>query len=170
MRVRPYFAFFLWLGLWVLQWWLIPLHYIRTQELGYYPPEADSIGIPVLGAWMMILFGGLFLAVGFWVCIRRARPEFLQWKIWSPATPARSMLWTAVFGFLTISTVFSIQEHIEIGLPLNAWADVGWLYVHPSLRAIIVAGLRSDYSSLQPEIGGITSGDPPVPEDGRPAE
>jgi len=156
MPVRPYFAFFLWLGLWTSQLWLIPRYYVRTLELNYYPPQADSIAIPILGAWMMIILAGPFLAVGFWICLRRAKPEFLQWNVWSAATPARSTLWTIVFGFLSISTIHSIFENFSIGLPLNACAAIGWLYVHPSLRAIIVAGLKSDYLWLRTEACDVT--------------
>ncbi len=148
MRIRPHFTFALWCVLWVVQWWLLPMYYQRTLELGYYPVQADSIGIPIIGARLMVVTLGPPLGVWIWLSIKRARPEFLYWNVWCAECPVRSWLWTAAFGYLAFTTALSILENLGIGLPLNAFASVCWLYVLASLRAIFVGRTKSRHENI----------------------
>lgn len=37
------------LGLWWTRFFTVPEYFQRTYELGWYPPDGDSIGIPIAG-------------------------------------------------------------------------------------------------------------------------
>ena len=143
MRIRPHFTFVLWLVLWIAQWWVLPQYLVRTQELGWYPPEADSIAIPIMGARLIVIFGSIFLAPLLYIACQRPHPDLLSWTVWCPEAPVRSVLWTVVFGLLAVNAVSSMFTSFSIGLPHKALSDVCWIYVHLALRAIFVGGLKT---------------------------
>jgi len=45
------------LSLWVTRPFLVANFLILTQRLNWYPTNADSIGIPIIGAWILALVG-----------------------------------------------------------------------------------------------------------------
>lgn len=139
MSPKPCFTFFLWLILWVAQAWLMPRYFERMLHLGAYPVNADSIAIPIAGTYGLVFFGGPFVGLFVWWVVWKPLTESPGWTGWCRDRWGWSLCWSVIFGFFVFETVQSFFDYILSGLALNALADIGWLYVHLSLRAIVIA-------------------------------
>jgi len=81
--LNPWLIFSAWLILWAGRLLLVPAYYQRTLELDYYPPEADSIAIPIAANGMAtILFAPVFAGL-LWLLLRRSPIERRMWLAWN---------------------------------------------------------------------------------------
>jgi hypothetical protein len=137
--LNPWLVFCAWLLLWGGRLWLIPTYYQKTWELGYYPPEADTIAIPIASNGVMTVVLAPFLALALWLLLRRPPVERRTWLAWNRQRWVISLALTVLFGFFALVTLPNLREDIHIHLPLNALADVGWFFLWFALRAVAVS-------------------------------
>src|SRR6476646_8127516 len=96
--LKPWLIFCGGLTLWAARLWLIPFYYQKTLELGYYPPEADSIAIPVVYHAFMTIVLAPVLTLCLWLLLRRSSADRRTWFAWNRSRWVLSVLWTALFG------------------------------------------------------------------------
>jgi hypothetical protein len=154
--LNPWLIFCVWLLLWVGRLWLIPRYFERTLELGYYPPEADSITIPIMANGMLTVVLGPVYAIVLWLLLRRSPIERRSWLGWNHNRPIISLAWTILFGALAALIVQQLVEDIRIGLYWNALADVGWLALWLAVRAMVVSRIR-DRNPQNDYVGAVPS-------------
>lgn len=92
--------------LWVAHPFLMIGFYEVTQHLDWYPPEADSIGIPIAGGFLIAVLGYPFLFVLCCAASVAAQPP-LRFLSWDRSRPWRSSLISALFGILAL---FSLES------------------------------------------------------------
>lgn len=153
--LNPWLVFCVWLVLWAARLRLIPDYYQRTFELGYYPPEADTIAIPIAGNGIMTILLAPVLAVVFWLLLRRSPVERRTWLAWNRKRWIISLAWTVVFVACALSVISGLAEDIRIRLPFNALADIGWLFLWLAVRAVVVSRIcdrdsQTPNKALQP--------------------
>ncbi len=112
------------------------LHFFWNLMMGAYPPEADSITIPIYHgviAWMLVApIGFCCLWWAIWKC-----PGGFPIFGWNRRRPIWSTLWTTVFFFLVFVCLVEIPYHLRwVNLPslINA---VAWAIVFIYLRAAV---------------------------------
>jgi hypothetical protein len=137
--LNPWLIFSAWGVLWVGRLWLIPAYYQRTWELGYYPPEADSIAIPIAGNGIMTIVIAPFFAVLLWALLRRSPSDRRTWLAWDHKRWVISLVWTVVFAAFALFTLPGLREDIRAQLPINALADVVWFFLWLAVRAVVVS-------------------------------
>jgi hypothetical protein len=137
--LNPWVIFCIWLVLWAARLRLIPDYYQRTWELGYYPPEADTIVIPIAGNVVLTILLAPVFALALWLMLRRSSFERRIWLAWHRRRWVVSLAWTLLFSSLAILTLPTLAEDIRIGLPINAVADVGWFFLWLAVRAVVVS-------------------------------
>jgi hypothetical protein len=137
---RPAFVFLLVCALWGVRIPLVQAYYERTLHLGYYPPEADSIGIPIAGEAIttFVLFPVLVACL---TLILRRFPTPCSWLAWSKRQWVWSAFWTLLCGLLIYQTADFLMDNLHLGLQRNALANAGWMLVWVELRAVIVSKL-----------------------------
>lgn len=137
--LNPWVIFSVWLLLWAGRLWLIPAYYQRTFELGYYPPDADTIALPIASnAVMTILLAPVF-AGALWLLLRHSRVERRTWFAWCRKRWVISLGWTLLFCFLSLEVLSGFAEDVRIRLPLNALADICWFILWLAVRAVVVS-------------------------------
>ena len=120
---------------------LVNAYYERTFDLGYYLPDADSIGIPIASnAVMTVLLFPVVLAV-LWAILTNF-PARYGWLAWHKRQWFWSAFWTLMCGYLIYQTLDILRENWKIGLPLNALSNLGCIMLWLELRAILVSKLR----------------------------
>jgi hypothetical protein len=139
--LHPRFLFWLWVLLWFGRLYLVPIYYVRTQALGYYPPHADSIAIPVVGNIMFTIITAPFIAWGFRSFFRASPAQYRSWFNWCSARPVASLAWTLLFCACALFSLQSFRESIAIDLPLHAVADLCWTFFWLATRSIVVSRL-----------------------------
>lgn len=111
--------------------------YTLTAELDWYPPEADSIGIPIFADAMLTYFGSpvVLLAV---VLVLIPFPK--NFRLFT--SPEHGRRWNLLF---TIGATWLIYEEVrqlliflEIGAAYSAKLQVGWIAVWVLLRDVLV--------------------------------
>lgn len=147
--------------LWAGRLRLIPDYYQRTFELGYYPPEADTIAIPIAGNGIMTIILAPFFAVVLWLLLRRSPVDRRTWPAWNRKRWIVSLAWTVLFVGCALSVLSGLVEDIRIGLLLNALADVGWFFLWLAVRAVVVSRI-SDRASQMPNTTLPPTADAPV--------
>jgi hypothetical protein len=133
--------FALWASLWVSRFYLAPVYFERTQELNYYPIDADSIGIPILGNFFITIFGAPLFIFYLRSVFRGSQPQNPTWFAWSRAHPFKSLFWTLLYGSFACICIQSLRESIRIQLPFHAFIDASWCYLWLGIRAITVSKL-----------------------------
>jgi hypothetical protein len=126
-------------SLWAAQPYLQQNFLILTQQLRWYPVQADSIGIPILGAFMMAIIGAPFWLV---FCYRSFKRLPRHRSCFAPAPtawrqhPVRSL----VLGCFILLTLWSLSTNVRLYTELvhssystyayfaicNGAASVGW--------------------------------------------
>ena len=110
------------LSLWITRPYLQANFLILTQQLNWYPIQSDSIGIPLIGAWILALVGFPFW-IGFCHGAFKNLPREGSCLRWSRKA-RRQRLQTAGLGIFLVLAVMGL------------WAD----------RRLFVELLHSDYS------------------------
>jgi hypothetical protein len=140
--LRPAFVFLFACGLWAVRMPLVEAYYERTLRLGYYRPDADSIGIPIAGEAVSTFMLFPVLAVCLFLVLRRF-PARCSWLAWSKRQWGWSAFWTLLFGLFIYQTTDYLVENLQIGLQRNALVNIGWILVWLELRAVIVSKLSA---------------------------
>ena len=96
--LNPWLIFLVWPALWCARLRLVPLYFERTLALGYYPPEADSIAIPIVGNIIATYVGAPLFAIVLWFFLRRSTSQRRRWFAWCGERWGWSLLWTILFG------------------------------------------------------------------------
>ena len=110
---RTPFVFFIWTLstiLWVAHPFIMMKYFEVTQRLGWYPPEADSIGIPIIGGFFLAIAGYPLLFV---LCRKATRNiahsfSFFSWDMsrgWRSLTI--SLIFLALAGLSVQSVIHS---------------------------------------------------------------
>jgi hypothetical protein len=137
--LNPWVIFCVWGLLWVARLRLVADYYQRTYELGYYPPEADSIAIPIMGNAMMTIVLAPVFAGLLWFLLRRSPAERRTWLAWNRKRWGISLAWTVPFVAFALSVLFGLVEDIRIRLFFNVVADVCWFFFWFAVRAVVVS-------------------------------
>ena len=137
----PWFFTIILSGLWIANISLVSNYFNRTQELEYYSPEADSIGIPIAGnaAFTIILAPVIALLI---YRIHKKYPKHCGIFIWRKDRLAASSVITLISIGAFLILISSLIEDIRIELPKNAAADLLWIYVWITLRAVWISLLK----------------------------
>lgn len=149
MLLNPWAIFSMWLVLWVGRLRLIPDYYQRTFELGYYPPEADTIAIPIASNGIVTIVLAPVFAGVLWLLLRRSSADRRTWLAWNRKRWIISLVWTVLFVACAVSVLSGLAEDIRIGLVFNALADIGWFFLWLAVRALVVSRI-SDRDSQTP--------------------
>ena len=138
--VRPAFVFFFACVLWAVRMPLVQAYYERTLRLGYYRPDADSIGIPIAGEAVFTFMAFPVLIICLCLILRRF-PIRCSWLAWSKKQWGWSAFWTLLFALFIYQTADFLSENLRLGLQRNALVNVGWMLVWLELRAVVVSKL-----------------------------
>jgi hypothetical protein len=137
--LNPWVIFCAWAVLWAGRLWLIPVYYQKTSELGYYPPEADSIAIPVVSHAFMTVIVAPFFAAALWLLLRRSSVDRRIWCAWNRQRWVLSLMWSVLFVLFALTTLLILRDDVRARLPLNALADVCWFLLWLAVRAVVVS-------------------------------
>ena len=116
-------------------------YYSAELRRGAFPPDADSISIPIVQFTVGLLMASPILAGLVWVGIRRyTAPRLFNW---ASSAPAGSLWWSGVFGFAAAlcawnAAVLARDRHI---VPAVFYILCGYLAL--VLRAGAVASLEA---------------------------
>jgi len=112
-------------------------HYGWNQEMGAYPVNADSIGIPIsqeLVAW--IIFAPVALLGVWWALSKYPGPVSLL--AWNRVRPVWSAFWSLCFGFLLFCVLTEVPFDLRWLNPFSLLNDGLWLLLFSQLRALVV--------------------------------
>lgn len=129
----------------VTLWWghlaLGRAYYQRAYEAGYFPPEADSITIPIMGGAVgtVVLFP--VVALGLWLVLRRY-PRHCRLTAWDSHRPIRSLLWTLLAARLVWGEITTAVDCIQLRLPLHVASSMAWLLCWLWLRSVVASPRR----------------------------
>jgi hypothetical protein len=126
------------LGVWWARFFTVPEYFQRTYELGWYPPDGDSIGIPIAGNGIATLFATPFFALALWLSLRRF-PTRVRLLAWSDDRIGASLLWTATCALLCYFEITNLIEAVRLRLPLTFTVTLTWITIWILLRAILVS-------------------------------
>ncbi len=126
------------LGLWWTRFFTVPEYFERTYELGWYPPDGDSIAIPIAGNGIATVFATPFLALALWLTLRRF-PTRVRLLAWSDEHIGSSLLWTATCALLCYFEITDLIDAVRLLLPLKLFVTLVWIAVRVLLRAILVS-------------------------------
>jgi hypothetical protein len=125
--------------LWAGRFWTFPAYMQRTFELGYYPPEGDTIELPMAGNAIFNLIIAPVFAMALWLLLRKSKPERRSWFSWHRERWALSSMWTVIFGVIALAALLPLGEDIRINLPFNALLDVAWFFFWLAMRGVVVS-------------------------------
>jgi hypothetical protein len=126
------------LGLWWSRLFTVPEYFERTYELGWYPSDGDSFGIPIAGNGIATLFATPFLLLALWLILRRF-PARVGLLAWSDERIGSSLLWTAVCALLCYFELTNLIDAVRLRLPLTFTATLLWTAMWILLRAVLVS-------------------------------
>lgn len=122
-----------------------------TQQRGYYPPNADSIGIPIFSYYIMWFFMTVIVMTKVVSLLKRYPPEVLT-VLWSKKQPYKCLGWTAAMLVVVLFKIFSCVDMIKEKLTFNAVYDAAWVVLAVWIWALIVAELEAkENQSLSPQ-------------------
>lgn len=136
-------------GLWLSRLLTTPEYFERTWRLGYYPPDSDSIAIPIAGNAVLTVLGLPVILGVLWLLLRRFPPR-VGLLAWSRAHPLASALWTGPVLLLGAYEIEHLVECVRLRLPLGTAATIGWLFAWVGLRAVAVSRLDAPPSTDAP--------------------
>lgn len=128
-------------GLWCSRLFTIPEYFERTLALGWYPPDADSIAIPIAGGGLLTFFAAPCWVLGLWLALRRFPPR-VRLLAWSDDRIGSTLLWTVACAALCYFEVTDLISAVRLGLPLTATVAILWIAAWLLLRAILVSRER----------------------------
>jgi hypothetical protein len=169
------------ISLWGIHPLIMISYYEVTQRLGWYPPEADSIGIPIIGGFVVAVVGLPFFIM---MCLRAVRriTDRLNVLEWDTERVWRSTIVTLLFGFFAFLSMQSIyfsfrllQEikespFAEHQLPtfIRMALSVGWITFWLLIRSCFATPKQAEQSGTgQPATRSESDsegGDNPQPE------
>jgi hypothetical protein len=112
-------------------------HYGWNQQMGAYPVNADSIGIPIsqdLIAW--VLFTPVALLGIWWVLSKYSGP--VSHLAWNWDRPFWSVFWSLLFGLLLFCVLTEVPFDVRWLNPFSLLNDGLWFLLFSQLRALMV--------------------------------
>jgi hypothetical protein len=117
-------------------------HYYRELSRGAYPPEADSISIPIFQFTVGLGMLSPALATIVWAATRHY-PSGAPLLTWSVLRPLRSWAWTVLFGAAALLLAADAVFLASAGDPLASIHRAPSGCIALILRASAVGGLES---------------------------
>lgn len=143
--------------LWVANPFIMMKHLQVTQLLGWYPPEADSIGIPAIGGFFVAIVG---YPIMFILCRKATRGLTYSFSLfqWDTSRPWRSTWISLVFLVLVAYSVGSalhnrrlfreIQasevSHMQDTAVYGFILSLGWVVLWLVLRSCFMTQRRAE--------------------------
>ncbi len=112
-------------------------HYQWMQRQGAYPPEADSIGIPIFGGIFIWLFWAPILGSIFWSVLKDYSPP-LNLLAWDTKRKFRSFAFTTLFTILAALAGMSIPGALEWNSTISLGSSIWWIFIWFFMRALVV--------------------------------
>jgi len=112
-------------------------HYGWNQQMGAYPVNADSIGIPIsqdLIAW--VLFAPVALLGVWWTLSKYSGHTSLG--AWNGHRQIWSAFWSVIFGVLWLGALLDVPFSLRWLNPFSLLNDGLWLLFFSQLRALAV--------------------------------
>ncbi|MEP6779248.1 MAG: hypothetical protein ABJC26_05105 [Gemmatimonadaceae bacterium] len=131
------------MALWALRTKTVVEYYERTQQLGWYAPNADTTMIPIVGSYVATVLFAPVVALLLWIALRKSVRDHRHWLVWHHRRWVLSSLITAGFGTLAFFAVESLPFELKSGLPYNAAAGILWSMYWLGMRSEIVSKLYS---------------------------
>lgn len=160
--LNPWVIFGLWVVLWLGRLWLVPAYFQRKLDLNYYPPEGDTIAIPIAGNEVMTIFVAPVFAIGLWLLLRRSESSHRSWLAWNRQRWVLSLIFSIPFVFFALLALTGLREDLQLKLYLNSLADIGWFFFWLALRAVAVSRIPSDSGVSRTKSSLLQSARPPV--------
>lgn len=134
---RAFLPWTLALSLWAAHPFLQMNFLVLTQQLNWYPPQTDSIGIPIMGGFMMAVFGAPFWV---WYCHSRFKHLRRQGSCFAanPATWRQPPVCCGVLGLFILLSLWSIVSDIQLY----------WELIHSSHASYAYFAISEAASSL----------------------
>lgn len=105
--------------LWVAHPFIMMKYWSVTQRLGWYPPEADSILIPIMGDFLLAIVGYPVMFILCRKATRRVRAPFNLFR-WDKSRPVRSAMISLVFLLLAASSTVSVFHSLRLLAEIRA--------------------------------------------------
>lgn len=137
--------------LWIGHPILVFKYLIITQNLGWYPPEADSIAAPMMIELMFTLVGA---PLWYLLCSKAFRPYpgAADLFVWNTKAWASSLVISAIFGGLTAVAALGGASDVRLFLEIRrsdfsesqflgiyrALVSVGWIALWLSMRSCFI--------------------------------
>ncbi len=155
------------MALWASDPFIQEKYLIVTRALEWYPPQADSIAIPIVAAFFFAVIGFPFWFLFCWLCFRRY-PGAVSILAWSSDHRRYSTLITLLFGLFAVISTWSMIGHILLFREIResdvpeysplaiylALVSFGWTVLWITMRSSLVAKT------------GKRTTEPAVPSDG----
>lgn len=121
---------------------VVALYFFSRWLRGDYPPDADSIGIPILGYALFYLpFFMILLCAALW-----KYPGRVPLYAWNRERPVWSVWWTLVFLILAYQAILMVVDAIQGRMLLVAVFFILQLHVLLLLRGSVVS--RANISAV----------------------
>lgn len=147
------------MALWALQTKTIPEYYERTQQLGWYPSNADTILIPIVGGYVASVIFAPVVALLLWIALRKSVRQHRHWLVWHNRRWVLCSFITAGCGTFAFLAVESLPFELTNALPYNAAAGIQWSVYWLGMRSVIVsklyAGSELEPTSAREAIGSV---------------
>jgi hypothetical protein len=129
------------LGLGAVVWlWMAMIHSLDTDlRRMYFPPCADSIGIPIFANTIFTIFVTPMLILFGWVTTWGFGSLPAPLLLWDADRPVRSWTVTLLFGAATAGTAFVLAESMRSSMSVAAPAFVVIIYLFASTRAALLS-------------------------------
>jgi len=126
------------LFLWIVHPFIMSKYYMATQRLNWYPPEADSIGIPIIGGFITSL---VILPLFIFICYRATSriPTSLKMLEWNKKRVWKSTIITTIFGILIFFSLSSIYYSYDLLEEIKNASLTQYEFV-PIIRMILSLG------------------------------
>ena len=122
-------------------------YYSIELHRGSFPPDGDSLGIPI-GAFTIGLLITAPFTVGFlWFCLHRY-PGSVSLVAWNRARPYWSLGWSALFGAIVLDELRTLRLRHAAVHPLDAAQAVAAIYFFLALRALVIVRAQDRPDSL----------------------
>jgi hypothetical protein len=115
-------------------------YYTTEFDRGAYPPEADSMGIPIIGFAVGLLITSPFLAGLVWYGTRRYRAS-VGIMAWAAEAPVRSGVWSMIYGGPAVAWAREAVILVGSGYGVVAVHALACAYLALVLRAGAVGGM-----------------------------
>ncbi len=111
--------------------------YMTELARGSFPPDADSIGIPLFQFTIGWVLGAPVAALLVWFALRDY-PGAVSLFAFNQERPAWSAFWTLLFGYLIFQDVAFAVASVQKSQPLDAMQSLLLVYFQLCLRSSVI--------------------------------